>query len=115
MLKGAMTIEQRQAAIKSLRAVKICPVTNSLPTTMTAEGFEAACERYREADKHQLYHARAYKHTWCDTCQGKQRPQELQIVSLAKLTRHRRRKEAQRKRPGNAGTFPGRRDEAQQA
>lgn len=92
--KSAWTKEGKAKVIKGLQGIKICPVTNGLPTTMTLEGFKAACDRCREQDKHQLYHAKTYKHTWCDTCQGKQQPGELRIVPLSQL---REKREAKRR------------------
>jgi predicted metal-binding protein len=72
-----------------LQAVRICPVTNGLPTTMTLEGFKAACERCREQDRHTYYAARGYKFTWCDVCQGKMLPKELRVMRLQDLEQRR--------------------------
>ncbi|WP_310598818.1 hypothetical protein [Desulfobulbus sp.] len=88
---------------KRLRAVKICPVTNGLPTTMTLEGFQAACEKCREQDRAGWDEQHHYKHTWCDTCQGKKRPRELRIESLAKLAG--KRKMAKRRPKKVAASF----------
>ena len=97
--------ESNSKTIRKLQAIKICPVTSGLPTTMTLEGFQAACERSREADRHNYDSQRAYKYTWCDTCQGKKMPRELRIVSLDKLRAA--RKQQHKKKPENARTFSG--------
>ena len=79
------TKAQRAKVVQQLHNIKHCPVTNGLPTTMTLAGFEAACDRYQERDGHGFASHRAYKHGWCATCQGKQRPKELLLVSLEQL------------------------------
>lgn len=80
----------QKKTVQKLQSMKICPVTNGLPTTMTLDGFKEACERCREQDRHGWEESRAYKHTWCDTCQGNRRPKELRIISLEKLIRDRK-------------------------
>ena len=87
-------IEGTANSVKKLQAIKICPITSGLPTTMTLEGFQAACERSREQDRHNYDGQRAYKYTWCDTCQGRKMPKELRIVPLSQL---RERREAKRR------------------
>ncbi|WP_028319613.1 hypothetical protein [Desulfobulbus elongatus] len=84
-LKGLGRRDDRAEAVKKLRAVKICPVTNGRPTSMTLEGFQTACERCRKQDRHEWSERRPYKYTWCDECRGKQRPDELRIVNLAAM------------------------------
>lgn len=98
-------VEGTANSARKLRAIKICPISSGLPTTMTLEGFKAACERSREQDRHNYDGQRAYKFTWCDTCQGEKMPGELRIVSLEKLRAA--RKQQYKKRPENAATFPG--------
>lgn len=108
MSKAVYSNRQRAEMIKGFQAVKICPVTNGLPTTMTLAGFTAACDRCRDQDRHGYDGQRAYKYTWCDTCDGRQRPKELRIVSLSRLEAERQARRERQKRPENGGTFPGR-------
>ncbi len=75
--------------VKKLRALKICPVTGGRPTTMTMEGFMAACERCQEQNRSGWGQQQNYKNTWCDTCQGKHLPKELQVLQLAQMKKER--------------------------
>lgn len=110
--KGMFTIAQRKDVVNKLQGVKICPVTNGLPSTMTAKGFAEACERAQLQDRQGYAGKRAYKFTLCDACQGKRPPRELTIVSLGELAEKEREKG---KEPENARTFPGRKKGAKEA
>jgi hypothetical protein len=84
--------------------LKQCPITCGRPTKMTESGFLALCERHRVEDGVWKYNHRrhpAEKKGWCQVCQGKQRPKELQLVSIAQLQRVERVKKQQPKTTTN--------------
>jgi hypothetical protein len=90
-----------RVAIQQCRAVKLCPVTNGLPTVMSQVGFKKACKQAREQEKLSgALDARPYKFTHCATCKGKRLPQELRAVSLAELVgTHKKSREMQQHSP----------------
>lgn len=53
-----------------------CPVTSGLPTRMSAAGWVAACSARRESAK------KYATKSWCGICQGRFRPQELEIIEI---------------------------------
>jgi hypothetical protein len=82
-----MAIECHKRQINQLvRAAKHCPVTGNMPTEMTDEGFCEACDaaRRKERGTGYLRSKRQVVETWCDTCQGRFRPNGLQIISKSK-------------------------------
>lgn len=84
-----LRFNDRGKALKKLKELPICPVTNGLPTTMTLESFKAACSQIREQERHGAWDTRCYQHSWCDIFQGKKLPKELRVLSLDKLKRQR--------------------------
>lgn len=93
--KSPIGVAEGKAAIKQCQAVRICPVTNGLPTAMTEKSFKKLCKQAREQDR--LAGAldnRAWKFTHCASCKGKQYPHELRIVPLAELERARKKRES---------------------
>ena len=76
---------------KHLVGVLHCPVTRGHVTVMTEEGFVKKCTESQLAAEDFVYAHR------CKTCQGKQRPMELEIRSLGELIE-------MRKQEGKMGT-----------
>ncbi len=74
---------------KKLRCLKTCPVTGGRPTAMTLSSFQTACGKCQESDKTGWGRQESYRNPWCDVCQGKKLPKELEILDLKKLERKR--------------------------
>lgn len=103
-----MAGSRRSSSIALVRAgaakVRQCTVTSGLPTSMTKEAFAKACDHCRQQDKYYgMRTSTTYKHTWCDTCQGRRLPKELRLVSLKKLQATRQIMH-QKNRPETAAT-----------
>ena len=75
---------------EQLSVVRQCPVTGGRPTVMTEASFSAMCSKQQEKSSGWKYHygknsVSAGKKTWCDVCQGEQRPKELQLTASWKI------------------------------
>lgn len=96
-----MAIEMSKRHINTMvRKLRCCPVTGNLPTEMTQDAFEAACEVARKKEQGIGYcrSKRKIVETWCDTCQGRSKPKGLTIITtkraLAKRLAEQRRRAA---------------------
>lgn len=69
-----------------VRKLQYCPVTGNMPTEMTQEAFDAACEQCRRNQQGTGYlrSKRKIIETWCDTCQGRKKPKGLRIITSKK-------------------------------
>lgn len=102
MVKSAWA---QQALSAGLAMAKQCPISSGLPTTMTMESFERACEHYRSLTRGEGWRGKKAHNPWCDTCQGA--PKEVKIVTRKKMLAIRfadLRANLRRKRPGTAPT-----------
>lgn len=99
-MKGMMTRQQRQEAIRKLQGIKTCPATRVNPITVTMEDFLVACERCQQRASGGHRDQNRYRFTLCDICQGVMLPKEVTAESMAAGL-------AKRRKPENAGTFPG--------
>lgn len=96
-----MAIEMSKQHINTMvRKLRYCPVTGNIPTEMTQEAFDTACEaaRVKERGKGYCRSKRKVVETWCDTCQGRRTPKGLTILTpklaMAKRLAEQRRRAA---------------------
>jgi hypothetical protein len=99
-MKGMMTKAQRQEAIRKLQGIKNFPATRVSPITVTMEEFLVACEQCQQRAGGGHRDQNRYRFTLCDICQGVMLPKEVTAESMEAGL-------AKRRRPENAGTFPG--------
>jgi len=67
--------------MKILTALKYCPVTGNIPMTCTEDGFLESCKSFRKLKS--VSGGKNMKFTYCAVCNGRQRPKDLTIISLA--------------------------------
>ena len=61
-----------------------CPVTAGLPTVLSAESWEKTCAAMRKPRPAYFSGSPTVAHKICSLCEGKHRPEELEIVDMAK-------------------------------
>jgi hypothetical protein len=87
-----------------LIVLKMCPVTNGLPTRMTKPGFDGLCKAQQSASgrwAHGVLDRRQGKVPYCAVCKGKRLPAELEIVKLADLKKNQGENDMPGKKWGN--------------
>ena len=74
-------VYKTSAQAKSLCAVKQCPATCNLPTSMTEGAWKAMCKATmkREAEL-TISGKQKLTVSYCETCKGKRRPVGLRII-----------------------------------